>query len=165
MQTKLRLFFSLFVACLLWTSLTSAAIPKAGLKKLGQRPKAGYIGMASWYGVQHQGRKMANGQRFDRRKLTAASWYFPLGTLIRVVNVKSEESVIVKITDRGPNRRLHRILDLSEAAATDLDYIQDGLTHVMVIPMLSVETQAAEFTSGLIKPEETTEYVAALAKM
>jgi rare lipoprotein A len=108
---------------------------------------------------------MANGERFDRRKLTAASWYFPLGTMIRVVNVKREQSVIVKITDRGPNLRLHRVLDLSEAAAANLDYIDDGLTKVFIVPMLSIETQAAEFTSGLVAPENLVTYVAAVAKM
>ena len=49
------------------------------------------------------GRKMANGKRFDRHKLTAASWYFPLGTTVRVENVKTGESVVVTIT--GPRTK------------------------------------------------------------
>jgi rare lipoprotein A len=94
---------------------------------------------------------MANGKRFDRHKLTAASWYFPLGTTIRVVNVKNGESVVVTITDRGPNLRLHRILDLSEAAAERLDYVGQGLTPVFLYPVPSFDTQAASFDSGLIE--------------
>jgi len=113
--------------------------------------KIQYLGTASWYGEQHQGRKMANGQRFDRHKLTAASWYFPLGTVIRVVNVKNGESVVVTITDRGPNLRLNRILDLSEAAAERLGYVGQGLTPVFLYPVSSFETQAAGFDSGLIE--------------
>jgi rare lipoprotein A len=167
MQTKLRIVFWVFVASLLWTSPTSAATLKAQVQASARRLKGGYLGTASWYGGQHQGRKMANGQRFDRRKLTAASWYFPLGTTLRVVNIKTGESVIVKITDRGPNLRLHRILDLSEAAAAHLDYIHDGLTHVFVYPMPSFETQAAELSDDLVEPAQSTEpdYVATIAKM
>src|SRR5580704_9316556 len=108
MQTKLRIGSLIFVASLLWTSPMSAAPLKAKAHSPTQSPKIRYTGIASWYGQQRQGRKMANGQRFDRRKMTAASWYFPLGTVIRVVNVKNGESVVVTVTDRGPNLRLHR---------------------------------------------------------
>jgi rare lipoprotein A len=101
--------------------------------------------LASWYGAQHQGRKMANGQRFDRHKYTAASWYFPLGTVVRVVNLKNGESVEVTITDRGPNLRLHRVLDLSEAAADLLGYVDDGLTPVFLYPVSSFDTTSASF--------------------
>jgi rare lipoprotein A len=167
MQTKLRIVSVLiFVVSLLWTSPTSAAPLKAGTKKTAhQNIKGHYVGMASWYGGRHQGRKMANGQRFDSRKLTAASWYFPLGTTIRVVNLETDESVVVQITDRGPNLRLHRILDLSEAAATALNYVQDGLTHVFVFPMPSFETQAAEFEAGLIDPLDSSKSLAIMANM
>jgi rare lipoprotein A len=113
MQTKLRALGLVVVASLLWTSPTSAATRRATVQKVSKKFKVHYIGTASWYGKRHQGRKMANGQRFDRRKLTAASWYFPLGTPIRVLNVRNGQSVMVTITDRGPNLRLHRILDLS----------------------------------------------------
>ena len=95
---------------------------------------------------------MANGKGFDRRKLTAASWYFPLGTNIRVVNVKNLESVIVTITDRGPNLRLNRIVDLSEAAADRLDYLGQGLAPVFLYPMANIETEAAKFNEDLNDP-------------
>jgi rare lipoprotein A len=68
-----------------------------------------------------------------------------------VVNVKNGESVVVTITDRGPNLRLHRILDLSEAAAERLDYVGQGLTPVFLYPVPSFDTQAASFDSGLIE--------------
>src|ERR1700689_1249867 len=143
MQTKLRFIGFAFVASLLWISPTSAVSQRAKVQhgKVNKH-KTQYIGTASWYGAQHQGRKMANGQRFDRHKLTAASWYFPLGTTIRVVNVKTGESVVVTITDRGPNLRLHRILDLSEAAAERLGYVSDGVAPVFLYPLPPVETQA-----------------------
>ena len=149
MQTKLRVLSFGVVASLLWISPTSAVSQRAKVQDKAKKSKTEYIGTASWYGEQHQGRKMANGQRFDRHKLTAASWYFPLGTTIRVVNVKNGESVVVTITDRGPNLRLHRILDLSEAAAERLGYVGQGLTPVFLFPVPSFDTKAAGFNSGL----------------
>jgi rare lipoprotein A len=151
MQTKLRVIVLAVVASLLWITPTFAASQGAKVQGKAKKFKTQYIGTASWYGEKHQGRKMANGQRFDRHKLTAASWYFPLGTTIRVVNVKNGESVVVTITDRGPNLRLHRILDLSEAAAERLGYVGQGLTPVFLYPVPSFETKAAGFNSGLIE--------------
>jgi len=77
-------------------------------------------GTASWYGEGHRGRLMANGQRFDPNQLTAASWFYPLGTKVRVIlKGRSARNVVVTITDRGPSRELvkkHRLIDLSQAA-------------------------------------------------
>jgi rare lipoprotein A len=123
----------------------------AKVQRKAKKLKTQYIGTASWYGEQRQGRKMANGQPFDRHKLTAASWYFPLGTKVRVVNVKNGESVVVTITDRGPNLRLHRIVDLSEAAAERLGYVGQGLAPVFLYPVPPFETKAAGFNSGLTR--------------
>ena len=95
---------------------------------------------------------MANGKRFDSRKLTSASWYFPLGTTIRVVNVKNGESVVVTITDRGPGQHLHRLIDLSEAAAEHLDYVGQGLTLVFLSPVVSIETEPASLNAPLAAP-------------
>jgi rare lipoprotein A len=152
MQTKLRVMGLAVVASLLWINPMFAVAQRAKAQGKAKVLKTRYIGTASWYGVKHQGRKMANGQRFDRRKLTAASWYFPLGTKIRVVNVKNGESVVVTITDRGPNLRLHRILDLSQAAAERLGYVGQGLAPVFLYPMPPFETKAAGFDSGLVAP-------------
>jgi rare lipoprotein A (peptidoglycan hydrolase) len=77
MQTRLQIAGMVVVASLLWTFPTSAATESAKANKKVKNDKLHYVGIASWYGEQHQGRIMANGQPFDRRKLTAASWYFP----------------------------------------------------------------------------------------
>lgn len=155
MRAKLRILGLsglLIVVNVLWTSPTSAATTKAKAPKVAKAIKLCYLGTASWYGERHQGRKMANGRRFDRHELTAASWYFPLGTKIRVVNLKNGESVVVTITDRGPNLRLHRILDLSEAAAERLDYVGQGLTSVFLLPVISFNTEPAALGSQLAEP-------------
>ena len=145
MQTKLRVIGLVVVASLLWITPMSAVSQGAKVQGKAKKLKTQYTGTASWYGAERQGRKMANGKPFDCHKLTAASWYFPLGTTIRVVNVKNGESVVVTITDRGPNLRLHRILDLSEAAAEHLGYVGEGLTPVFLYPVPSFETQGRRF--------------------
>ena len=114
--------------------------------------EAHYLGVASWYGIQHQGRPMANGQKFDRHQLTAACWYFPLGTTIRVVNLENGKSTMVVITDRGPNLGLDRVIDLSEAAADKLGYIREGLTSVFLFPVVTIEPEQAKIASDLIEP-------------
>ena len=150
MQTQLRVMGFVIVASLLGITPVSAVSQGAKVQNKAKKLKVQYIGTASWYGSDRQGKKMANGKPFDCHKLTAASWYFPLGTKIRVVNVKNGESVVVTITDRGPNFRLHRIIDLSEAAAQRLDYVGLGLTSVFLYPLPPFETKAASLDSGLI---------------
>jgi rare lipoprotein A len=149
MQTKLRVIIFVVVASLLWITPMSEASQGTKEQVKAKKLKMVYIGTASWYGADRQGKKMANGQPFDCHKLTAASWYFPLGTRIRVVNVKNGESVVVTITDRGPNLRLNRIVDLSEAAADRLDYVGQGLTPVFLYPVRPFETRAAANDSVL----------------
>src|SRR6202166_2201249 len=151
MQTMLRGIGLVVVVSLLWITPVSAVSQGAKLQGKAKKLKTQYIGTASWYGADRQGKKMANGKPFDCHKLTAASWYFPLGTVIRVENVKNGDSVVVTITDRGPNLRLNRILDLSEAAAERLGYVGQGLTPVFLYPVPSFETTAAGFSSGLTR--------------
>lgn len=88
---------------------------------------------ASWYGEEHRGLPMANGQRFDPDRLTAASWFFDLGT--KVVVTHDDRSVVVEITDRGPAKRLvqaGRRIDLSRAAFAKLADPELGLIDVTV---------------------------------
>jgi peptidoglycan lytic transglycosylase len=156
MQTRLRIIGLVVVASLLWTFPTSAETQRAKQQNRTSKGKIQYLGTASWYGKQHQGRKMANGNRFDLHKLTAASWYFPLGTQIRVVNVKNGQSVVVTVTDRGPNLRLCRVIDLSQAAAEHLGYVEQGLTSVFLYPFTPFETTSAEFDDQPLSPQTDT---------
>ena len=92
------------------------------------------VGIASYYGHVHQGRRMANGQRFDESKLTAASRTLPLGTRVKVTSLQNQKSVIVTITDRGPAVKT-RVIDLSTAAARALGMISRGVDNVKVEPL------------------------------
>ena len=92
------------------------------------------VGIASYYGHVHQGRRMDNGQRFDESKLTAASRTLPLGTRVKVTSLRNQKSVIVTITDRGPAAKT-RVIDLSTAAARALGMISRGVDKVRVEPL------------------------------
>jgi rare lipoprotein A len=96
-------------------------------------------GLASWYGEEHRGKLMANGKPFDPDKMTAATWFYPFGTQVRVTVVdpslpsNNGRSVLVTITDRGPAKRFvaaGRIIDLSRAAFRALASPELGLIQV-----------------------------------
>jgi len=92
-------------------------------------------GSASWYGEERRGKLMADGQAFNPDNLTAASWFYPLGTRVRVTLAGSTNSVEVTITDRGPSRKhvqQGRIIDLSKAAFEQLASRHRGLIKVTI---------------------------------
>ena len=74
------------------------------------------VGMASWYGPHFQGKKTANGESYDMNELTCAHRSLPLGSWIRVTNLKNRRTVFVRVNDRGPVPE-NRVVDLSYAAA------------------------------------------------
>jgi rare lipoprotein A len=98
-------------------------------------------GLASWYGEAHRGRTMANGRPFNPDKLTAASWFYRLGTKVRVTvsdRVSRRKSIMVVITDRGPAPDLvreGRIIDLGHATFKRLADPDLGLISVSVEPV------------------------------
>lgn len=88
-------------------------------------------GVASWYGESFHGKQAANGELFDMEALTAAHRTFPLGSMVRVVNLANGKHLHVRITDRGPYVN-GRILDLSRGAAARLGMVAGGLSVVRV---------------------------------
>ncbi len=91
-------------------------------------------GQASWYGPGFHGRLTASGEIYDMYDLTAAHRALPFGTTLRVTDLVSGRSVIVRINDRGPFIG-RRVLDLSYAAADRLGILHDGLARVRVEPL------------------------------
>lgn len=98
-----------------------------------QRGKALYseVGIASWYAAPHRNARSANGQIYDQNAMTAANRTLPLGSIVRVTNLKTHQSAVVTITDRGPFVR-DRILDLSRAAALKVGVWGPGTARVRV---------------------------------
>ena len=85
--------------------------------------------MASWYGAPYHNRRGSNGEVYDMNAMTAAHLTLPLGSIVRVTNLKTGHSAVVRITDRGPFVE-GRILDLSLAAAKALDVYLPGTATV-----------------------------------
>ena len=100
----------LLVACFcgLWTTASAQSV---------QPPSES--GIASWYGAPYHGQRSASGEIYDQEKLTAAHRTLPFGTRVRVHRLDRDESVVVRINDRGPFVK-SRIIDLSRAAAVRL---------------------------------------------
>ncbi|MBP6431916.1 MAG: septal ring lytic transglycosylase RlpA family protein, partial [Ferruginibacter sp.] len=88
-------------------------------------------GTASYYSNKFDGRKTASGEIFSQKKLTAACNILPLGTWIKVTNLKNGKSVTVKTNDRL-HPKMKRIVDLTRAAAHQLGFVSSGLTRVKV---------------------------------
>jgi rare lipoprotein A len=88
-------------------------------------------GLASWYGPPYHNRRSSNGEVYDMNALTAAHRTLPLDSMVRVTNVKTGHSVVVRITDRGPFIK-GRILDLSKAAAKKADVYLAGVAMVRI---------------------------------
>ena len=88
-------------------------------------------GIASWYGTEFDGRPTASGELFDSSLFTAAHPSLPFGTLLNVINQHNNKLVVVRVNDRGPFVSA-RIIDISMAAARELDMITTGTAPVMI---------------------------------
>lgn len=93
-----------------------------------------FYGQASFYANKFNGRRTANGEIFDQKKLTCACNVLPLGTWVKVTNLRNRRTVVVKINDRI-HPKMKRVVDLSRAAAQKLGFISSGLTRVKVEPL------------------------------
>jgi rare lipoprotein A len=100
------------------------------------KPIATETGIASWYGPPYHNRRGSNGEVYNMHAMTAAHRTFPLGSIVRVTNLKTGHTANVRITDRGPFIP-GRIVDLSLAAAQKVDVWRAGLAEVRVELMQS----------------------------
>jgi rare lipoprotein A len=94
---------------------------------------AGHVeqGVASWYGPDFHGGRTATGETYDMNAMTGAHPTLPLPAWVRVTNLENGRSVVVRLNDRGPFSK-NRIIDLSRAAAEQLDMIRTGTAKVEV---------------------------------
>jgi rare lipoprotein A len=93
-----------------------------------------HVGVASYYGREFAGRRTASGERYDPHRLTAAHRSLPFGTRVRVTNLDNGRSIVVRVNDRGPQRR-DRIMDVSSRAAERLGFAGAGLARVRIDPL------------------------------
>jgi rare lipoprotein A len=88
-------------------------------------------GTASYYADKFEGRLTASGEKFSQKRMTAAHNGLPMGTWIKVTNMRNKKVVVVKVNDRLHHRNT-RLVDLSSAAAAKLGYKARGLTKVKI---------------------------------
>jgi rare lipoprotein A len=119
-------------------------------------------GIASWYGKEFDGRPTASGEIFDSTQLTAAHPSLPFGTMLVVTNQHNNKKVTVRVNDRGPFVSA-RIVDISRAAAEQLDMIITGTAPVsiestsrIVITNTVVETPSVQVTVQPVVTEVNT---------
>lgn len=126
-----------------YTVLGKSYVPETSVKPYRQR------GIASWYGKKFHGQKTSIGDPYDMFAMTAAHPTLAIPSYVRVSNVASGQSVVVRVTDRGPFHA-DRIIDLSYAAAHRLGYVNNGSTHVEVEAILPGD--ATQITYAQVKP-------------
>lgn len=122
---------------------------KVDRAKLAKTPaKSGKIqvGTASWYGKQFHGRQTASGDTYDMFQFTAAHRTLPLGTLVKVTNLRNGKWVIVKVNDRGPYVG-HRVMDVSYGAAQMMGFRQRGIEKVK-LEVIEPETLAMNVSTN-----------------
>lgn len=120
--------------------VTMVAIPVTGVVR-GQtaytirktaakaKPSRVYYGTASYYAKKFQGRKTASGERFNHQAFTCACNVLPMGTWVRITNLRNRKQVVVKVNDRL-HHKMKRLADLTHAAASQLGFIKSGLTRI-----------------------------------
>ena len=105
---------------LFFTILTLLGLSKSDIQK----------GIASYYGNSMHGHRTYSGEKYHKDSLTAAHRTLPMGTKVKVTNLKNDSVVIVKINDKMGSSK--RVIDLSMAAAKKLNFVRAGLTTVTV---------------------------------
>lgn len=138
LQLRTQRLLAVTAACVLATACAAKnaqqprGLPTAGASVTGQDRDVRdeeRIGKASWYGDRFHGRTTANGERYDMNAMTAAHKTLPFGTVVRVIRRDTRQSTVVRVNDRGPYSP-GRIIDVSRAAAQELEMIRAGVVDV-----------------------------------
>ena len=129
-QTLMKDFSTLFRSILLFAEAVVITIAAEAQILFTQQ------GNASYYADRFHGRRMANGELYHRDSMTCAHLRYPLGTKLLVRNIVNGREVVVTVTDRGPYTRKF-VIDLSRAAARQLDIINYGFQPVEIFPYIA----------------------------
>jgi len=107
--------------------------PQTKYKKLTKEELKHFsqIGIASYYGYKWHGRTTANGEKLNIYAQTAAHKYLPFGTLVKVTDLDTKKSIVVRINDRGPYI-YGRVIDLTDSAAKKLGILHKGIARVKI---------------------------------
>lgn len=108
-------------------------------------------GEASYYHDKFQGRKTASGEAYDKNERTAAHRTLPFGTRLRVTRLDTQQSVVVRVNDRGPSKAT-RMIDLSWKAAEELGLLSAGIAEVEIVVLDSLETEDPPLPTLVLLP-------------
>jgi rare lipoprotein A len=111
------------------------------------------IGKASWYGGRFNGKKTANGEKYDMYALTCAHRTLPLGSWVRVTNLYNKKTTLLRVNDRGPMAP-NLIVDLSYAAAERLGFEVNGLAKVRIEVINPADPALAEEMVARLKMDD-----------
>jgi rare lipoprotein A len=128
---RLRSYFVLLTLCFMMACSRTKIPETSGGTVAAPQEKQVYIGLASFYTGVLKGKQTSSGTDYNPNQFTAAHRDLPLGTKVMVTNLENNQSVLVTITDRGPSRA-DRIIDLSLAAAKELNMVGSGVAKVRV---------------------------------
>lgn len=126
-----KLIFSFLLIALVSIGADSSAAAQGKINYRKVAPSDSAVGYASFYSNKFIGKKTANGDIFSQDKFTCAHNTLPMGTLLKVTNLKNDKSVTVRVNDRLHHRN-PRLVDLSMAAAKTLDFKAGGVIKVRV---------------------------------
>lgn len=118
-------------------------------KVLHNRQDFKQLGKASWYGPNFHKQRTSSGEVYDMYQMTAAHKTLPLPSYVKVKNLENNKEVVVKVNDRGPFHN-NRIIDLSYAAATKLDMLENGTASV-AIEVINTDNSLAQTASWYIQ--------------
>lgn len=142
MKFKRAFFAPLFLLALSFATASCCSSSGTNVKSASTMPSSSATraergkvmrGQVSYYANSLAGRRTASGERYDPKAFTAASRTLPFGTRVRVTRLDNGKSVVVRVNDRGPFGHRRRILDLSRAAANELDMIKAGVVEVEAV--------------------------------
>lgn len=112
-------------------------------------------GIGSWYGRQFHGNKTAIGEIYDMHAMSAAHPTMPLPSYAVITNLENGKNVVVRVNDRGPFLN-NRVIDLSYAAASALDYANKGTAHVKVRRLTNAEISNGTWKDAVSDPQKTS---------
>ncbi len=117
--------------------ITVMQAPAADEKIATERKSPAKFGAASWYSETdaYINLRTANGEIFNDKRMTCASWNYPFNTMLKITNLANGKSVICRVNDRGPAKRLGRIVDLTRSAFARISIPNKGLLTVSVTPL------------------------------
>jgi len=119
-------------------------------------------GVASWYGPGFHGKSTANGEPYDQSARTAAHRTLQMPSIVRVTNLDNGLSTVVRVNDSGPFAR-SRVIDLSRAAAQELDVVRNGTAHVRIDQLQAESLAVKDVAIGGGGPAEQQAAVAQVA--